>query len=282
MVGLPNVGKSSLINSLKRSRVAQVGNAPGVTRAVQQVNLDKHINLLDSPGIAFSDAASNDNWAALRNCVKVSIQCAQSVPCIAMHCKGGELTIGMAVQVEQLDDPQSIVAEILQRCSAKQLMALYKVPAFKDADEFLQHVAFQRGKLLPSGVGDAHSAACVVLHDWHNGKIAYYTMPPKRGDGKHEDAQIVTAWSEAFNAEKVRQLCHRYRVLGAWLWTPFDSEASAQVYANESNAVIAGLPSLEDTSSSFFPTTTAGTAAGGFDSLEAGEPLSSIHTCLLV
>ena len=71
VVGLPNVGKSSLINSLKRARVAQVGNAPGVTRSVQQVSLDKHISLLDSPGMVFSASQPGDSWAALRNCIKV-------------------------------------------------------------------------------------------------------------------------------------------------------------------------------------------------------------------
>ena len=82
-------------------------------------------------------------------------------------------------------------------------MALYKVPAFKDCDEFLQSVAFQRGKLLPGGIGDAKSAARVVLHDWHNGKIAYYTMPPKRDGSVHAGASILPSFSEAFNAEKV-------------------------------------------------------------------------------
>ena len=71
-MGLPNVGKSSLINSLKRSRAAQVGNMPGVTKAVQEVVLDKHVRLLDSPGIVFSGAGGGSEGAsALRNCIKV-------------------------------------------------------------------------------------------------------------------------------------------------------------------------------------------------------------------
>lgn len=87
-------------------------------------------------------------------------------------------------------------------------MALYKVPAFKDAEEFLQHVAFQRGRLLPGGIGDVRTAAQIVLHDWHNGRILYYTMPPARGDITHQDAALVSAWSEEFNADKV----------SAWAW----------------------------------------------------------------
>jgi ribosome biogenesis GTPase A len=70
VVGMPNVGKSSLINSLKRSRVAAVGNTPGVTTGVQEVQLDKSIRLLDSPGVVFA-AADDDAAAALRNAVKV-------------------------------------------------------------------------------------------------------------------------------------------------------------------------------------------------------------------
>lgn len=67
------MGKSSLINSLKRSRVAAVGNTPGVTRTAQEVHLDKHVKLLDSPGIVFS--AGSSPAAALRNCVKVGHLC---------------------------------------------------------------------------------------------------------------------------------------------------------------------------------------------------------------
>lgn len=92
----------------------QVGNTPGVTRAVQEVHLDKHVTLLDSPGMVLSDStADGAAAAALRNCVKV----------------------------EQLKDPVLPVAEVVRRCPARQLMSLYKVPAFEGAEGFLQHVA---------------------------------------------------------------------------------------------------------------------------------------------
>lgn len=51
IIGFPNVGKSSLINSLKRSRVAPIGNTPGLTKAIQEIQLDKDIILLDCPGV---------------------------------------------------------------------------------------------------------------------------------------------------------------------------------------------------------------------------------------
>ena len=108
------------------------------------------------------------------------------------------------LQVEQLEDPRSVVDEIVKRCHQKQLMSLYKVPTFKDSEEFLQSVAFQRGRLLPGGIGDSSSAARVILHDWHNGKIPYYTVPPTRDSAKYSDAQIMDSWREEFNADKVR------------------------------------------------------------------------------
>jgi nuclear GTP-binding protein len=71
IVGLPNVGKSSLINSLKRSRVVNVGSTPGVTRAMQEVQLDKKVKLLDCPGVVMLKSSSSGVSVALRNCKRV-------------------------------------------------------------------------------------------------------------------------------------------------------------------------------------------------------------------
>src|SRR2546426_491379 len=50
IIGYPNVGKSSLINSLKRSKAVGVGATPGFTKVVQEIQLDKNVKLLDCPG----------------------------------------------------------------------------------------------------------------------------------------------------------------------------------------------------------------------------------------
>lgn len=75
VVGLPNVGKSSLINSLKRCHVVNVGATPGLTRTMQEVQLDKNVKLLDCPGVVMLKSGSGDNQndasIALRNCKRI-------------------------------------------------------------------------------------------------------------------------------------------------------------------------------------------------------------------
>ena len=75
VVGFPNVGKSSVINSLKRSKACSVGSTPGVTKVAQEIHLDKNIKLLDCPGIVFSRSSNPADSAnvVLRNCIKVEL-----------------------------------------------------------------------------------------------------------------------------------------------------------------------------------------------------------------
>ena len=82
VVGYPNVGKSSLINSLKRSRACAVAAIPGKTRIVQEVVLDKGVKLLDCPGVVLEDLGrqldseegrKRQAETMLRNCVKAEL-----------------------------------------------------------------------------------------------------------------------------------------------------------------------------------------------------------------
>ncbi|XP_060522109.1 guanine nucleotide-binding protein-like 3 homolog [Cylas formicarius] len=173
IVGLPNVGKSSVINSLKRSRVCNVGATPGVTRAMQVVQLDSKIKLLDSPGIVF--ASGSDDSAALRNAVKISA----------------------------LADPVTPANAILQRVSKQQMMELYGIADYGSPDEFYSLKATRHGQYRKGGVPDANAAARALLEDWNNGKIRYYTLPPERspeGDGSYA---IVSELGKEFDLDNL-------------------------------------------------------------------------------
>ncbi|KAL7310313.1 nuclear GTP-binding protein nug1 [Mucor circinelloides] len=175
IVGYPNVGKSSVINSLKRSKVCGVGSTPGFTKVAQQITLDKNIKLLDCPGIVFAQQGQDGQNAAeitLRNCVKV----------------------------ELLDDPITPVEVIVSRCTTEQLMKMYNVAYFNNAHEFLVLLAQQRGKLKKGGVADTHQVARHVLTDWNGGKIPYYTIPPS-SKKSHIEASVVNTWGKELDLD---------------------------------------------------------------------------------
>ncbi|XP_034537869.1 guanine nucleotide-binding protein-like 3-like protein [Notolabrus celidotus] len=177
VVGFPNVGKSSLINSLKRARACSVGATPGVTKCLQQVHLDKHIKLLDCPGIVMA-TSTTDAAMILRNCVKI----------------------------EQLVDPLSPVEAILRRCNKSQITEHYGVSDFHTALEFLSMLARRQGKLRKGGLPDTDKAAKSVLLDWTGGRISYFTHPPETHTlPTHVSAEIVTEMSKAFDWDELEK-----------------------------------------------------------------------------
>ncbi|XP_068576198.1 guanine nucleotide-binding protein-like 3-like protein [Cebidichthys violaceus] len=177
VVGFPNVGKSSLINSLKRARACSVGATPGVTKCLQEVHLDKHIKLLDCPGIVMA-TSTTDAAMILRNCVKI----------------------------EQLVDPLPPVEAILRRCNKAQIMEYYGVSDFHTALEFLAMLARRQGKLRKGGLPDTDKAAKSVLMDWTGGRISYFTHPPETHTlPTHVSAEIITQMGKAFDWDELEK-----------------------------------------------------------------------------
>lgn len=176
VVGLPNVGKSSIINSLKRSRACNVGAAPGVTKAMQEVQLDSKIKLLDSPGVVF--ASGSDSSASLRNSIKVA----------------------------NIADPITPANAILARVSKQHMMEMYDVLEYTTPDEFYSLKAARMGRFKKGGIPDVFAAARSLLEDWNTGKIKYYTVPPEDENQAHISSSIVTEISKEFDLDAIETM----------------------------------------------------------------------------
>mmetsp|Transcript_14808 Transcript_14808/g.27749 ORF Transcript_14808/g.27749 Transcript_14808/m.27749 type:complete len:547 (+) Transcript_14808:89-1729(+) len=172
-IGYPNVGKSSIINALKRSRAVGVSSRPGFTTSCQEVVLDRNVRLLDSPGVVF-----DDNTALLGNCV----------------------------DADSMEDPIPAVDALLKRCNPQSLIMTYNIPAFPQGDTmmFLAMVAKSYGRVLKGGIPDKKGAARCVLKDWNCGKIPYYTVPPQDAepDVAKGGAVIVSSFGAEFDLSK--------------------------------------------------------------------------------
>jgi len=179
VVGFPNVGKSSVINSLKRAQACDTGSVPGMTKQMLEVKLDKNIKMIDSPGIVMSSSVDPVE-RVLRNCTRLDLA-------------GVEASL--------------VVEHILKRCSTQQIMLQYGVPNFKDTSEFLTMMAQKMGRLKKGGIPDVEKAAFKVVEDWNTGKIRYYTQPPEEHSLSHHlTAEIVTSMSSAFDLTQVDHL----------------------------------------------------------------------------
>mmetsp|Transcript_94139 Transcript_94139/g.177003 ORF Transcript_94139/g.177003 Transcript_94139/m.177003 type:complete len:483 (-) Transcript_94139:25-1473(-) len=178
VVGYPNTGKSSVINSMKRHVAVQVGGRAGVTKIMQEIPIDKKVTLIDSPGVVFA-GSSEDPAVVLRN----------------------------VVSVESVFDPVGVVEALIQKTPRQALLQFYGVGRdFETPAEFLAHVAQARGKLRRGSGLDLPAAAKSVIADWTTGRFRYYVLPPdfteaEAAAAEAETAEVVQSFAPALDID---------------------------------------------------------------------------------
>ena len=154
VVGIPNVGKSSLINRVANRKATATSDKPGVTRGKQWITLDSGLELLDTPGVLwpkFDDRAVAENLAftgAIR---------------------------------DEVMDIETLGARFMVRMSEhypEYLANRYKVDAGAGADGFdlLAQAAKNRGFLISGGDYDLGRMAIVLLDEFRGGKLGRITL----------------------------------------------------------------------------------------------------------
>ncbi|MDR3091365.1 MAG: ribosome biogenesis GTPase YlqF [Clostridiales bacterium] len=158
ILGIPNVGKSTLINKYAGSAKAKAENRPGVTRTKQWVKIGAGFELLDIPGIL--PPKFDDPSAGVRLALIGSI-------------KDDILDI-YALSLELID--------ILRRAAPDALPARYKITdGGEDSAVLLEKIAKGRGFVKKGGAPDAERAAAALIDEFRSGRLGRITLEPPPG-----------------------------------------------------------------------------------------------------
>ena len=159
ILGIPNVGKSSLINRLAGSNKAKTADKPGVTRAKQWIRLGGNLELLDTPGIL---------WPKFEDMTA-----------------GLKLAFTGAIN-DEVVDRELITGVFLQTIASmypERLQERYKLTGELPTEphELLELIGRKRGCLVKGGLVDTEKAQRIVMTDFRSGKLGTVSldMPPE-------------------------------------------------------------------------------------------------------
>lgn len=155
IVGVPNVGKSSLINRLTGRKATQIGNKPGVTKGKQWLRLKNGMELLDTPGILWPKFEDNRVGIYLAFCGSIKDEILD-LPTLALE-----------------------LIKVLRRDYPNLLLERYKLDdsclEYEDI-ELLDEICRRRGYILPGKRIDYDRAGKAILDEFRSGKIGRITL----------------------------------------------------------------------------------------------------------
>lgn len=157
IVGIPNSGKSTIINAISGKKSANVGNRPGVTKKKQWIRVDKDIELMDTPGLLAPNLTEN---------------------------KAGVLLALTGNIKEEILDIQTLALEFISLLRKNNLyMSMLRdryslekdIESLKDT-KILDMIGFSRGAFLKGGVIDIEKTSRLLLDDYKSGKIGRISL----------------------------------------------------------------------------------------------------------
>ena len=152
VVGIPNVGKSTFINSLAGKACAKTGNKPGVTKGKQWIRLNKNVELLDTPGILWPKF--EDQIVGLRLAFIGSIK-------------------------DEILNVEELAAELIQfmkKSYTGVLAEKYNIEEVENPYKCLEKIAESRHCLLRGNELDVNKASVLVIDDFRNGRLGRITL----------------------------------------------------------------------------------------------------------
>ena len=167
VVGIPNVGKSTFINSFAGRACAKTGNKPGVTKGKQWIRLNKNVELLDTPGILWPKF--EDQLVGLRLAFIGSIK----------------------EEILNITELALELIKFLQEHYKGMLANKYEIEESEDPLATLTDIAVKRGCKQKGDLPDLDKAASIVVDDFRNGRIGRVTLEFPVFEEKVEEVEGV-------------------------------------------------------------------------------------------